>query len=143
VTVVNGIPFHFRRMLEGDNGAILAAATQLRKKDEVHFLSEDEHPSLLALMWILGWPVVLLVLALIGRLGAVRVGMAGLLLILIVVQNLLVRGPSLVAALHPLNAVAILLVSLDLARRSLAGRTVARADQSRVNTPEQSLSRAR
>jgi hypothetical protein len=87
--------------------------------------------------------LVLLVLALIGRLGAVRVGMAGLLLILIVVQNLLVRGPSLVAALHPLNAVAILLVSLDLARRSLAGRTVARADQPGANTPEQSLSRAR
>jgi len=39
---------------------------QLRKKDEVHFLSEDEHPSMLALMWMLGWPVVLLVLALIA-----------------------------------------------------------------------------
>src|SRR3954463_13043798 len=64
--------------------------------------------------------LVLLLLALIGRLGMVRIGMAGLLLLLIVVQNLLVRGPSLVAALHPLNAVAILLVSLDLARRGLA-----------------------
>jgi hypothetical protein len=87
--------------------------------------------------------LVLLVLALIGRLGVARVGMAGLLLILIVVQNLLVPGPSLVAALHPLNAVAILLVSLDLARRSLVGRTIARADKSRINTPEQSLSRVR
>lgn len=66
VTVVNGVPFEFRQFLEGDNAALLVAALQLRKNDEVHFLSEEEHPSLLALMWILGWPVVLLVLALIA-----------------------------------------------------------------------------
>jgi hypothetical protein len=42
------------------------AALQLRKNDEVHFLSEDEHPSMLTLMWVLGWPVVLLALALIA-----------------------------------------------------------------------------
>jgi len=66
VTVVNGVPFQFRRFLEGDNAALLVAALQLRRNDEVHFLSEEEHPSLLALMWLLGWPVVLLVLALIA-----------------------------------------------------------------------------
>ena len=66
VTVVNGVPFQFRQFLQGDNAALLVAAVQLRKKDEVHFLSEEEHPSLLALMWYLGWPVVLLALALIA-----------------------------------------------------------------------------
>jgi len=66
VTVVNGIPFLYRQFLEGDNAALLIAAVQLRKNDEVHFLSEEEHPSLLTLMWILGWPVVLLALALIA-----------------------------------------------------------------------------
>ena len=66
VTVVNGVPFHFREFLQGDNAALLVAAMQLRKKDQVHFLSEDEHPSMLALMWYLGWPVVLLALALIA-----------------------------------------------------------------------------
>ena len=66
VTLVNGEPFHFREFLEGDNAALLVAALQLRKKDEVHFLSEQEHPSMLALMWLLGWPIVLLTLALIA-----------------------------------------------------------------------------
>jgi hypothetical protein len=66
VTVVNGVPFHFRQILEGDNAALLVAAVQLRKNDEVHFLSEEEHPSMLALMWLLGWPVVVLGLALIA-----------------------------------------------------------------------------
>jgi hypothetical protein len=66
VTVINGVPFQFRQFLEGDNAALLIAAVQLRRNDEVHFLSEEEHPSMLALMWYLGWPVVLLALALIG-----------------------------------------------------------------------------
>ncbi len=32
----------------------------------MHFLSEEEQPSLITLMWIYGWPVVVLALALIG-----------------------------------------------------------------------------
>jgi hypothetical protein len=66
VTVINAVPFRYREILEGDNAALLVAALQLRKKDEVHFLSEEEHSSILALMWYLGWPVVLLALALIA-----------------------------------------------------------------------------
>jgi hypothetical protein len=66
VTVVNGVPFHFRQLLQGQNAALLVAAMQLRKKDDVHFISEAEHPSILTLMWELGWPVVLLALALIA-----------------------------------------------------------------------------
>ena len=66
VTVVNAVPFRFGQILRGDNAVLLIAAAQLRRGDEVHFLSEEDHPSLLTLMWLLGWPVVLLVLALIG-----------------------------------------------------------------------------
>jgi hypothetical protein len=66
VTVVNGVPFQFRQFLKGDNAALLVAAMQLRKQDDVHFVSEAEHPSILALMWYFGWPVVLLMLALVA-----------------------------------------------------------------------------
>ena len=66
VTAINGVPFWFGQILEGDNAALLVAAAQLRRGDEVHFLSEEDHPSILALMWQLGWPVVLLVLALVA-----------------------------------------------------------------------------
>lgn len=60
--------------------------------------------------------LVLLVLALVGRLGMRRTGLSALLLALTIVQNLLVRGPSLIAALHPVNALAVLGVSVALAR---------------------------
>ncbi len=66
VTAINAVSFRFRQVLEGDNAALLVAAAQLRRGDEVHFLSEEEHPSMLTLMWLLGWPVVVLVLALIA-----------------------------------------------------------------------------
>ena len=60
--------------------------------------------------------LVLLVVALIGRLGRVRIGMSAALFVLTVVQSLLTRGPSLIAALHPVNAVVILFIALNLAR---------------------------
>ena len=66
VTVINGVPFRSHAFLRGDHGELLVATTQLRRGDEVHFLSEEEHASLLTLMWIFGWPVVVLALALIA-----------------------------------------------------------------------------
>lgn len=63
VTVINASPFRERNLLEGDHGRLFVAALSLRTTDEVHFLSEDEHPSLLALLWIHGSPVVVLGLA--------------------------------------------------------------------------------
>lgn len=66
VTVINALPFRYRAFLDGDHARLLALATQLRKGDEVHFMSEEEHASILTLMWLYGWPVVLLSLALIG-----------------------------------------------------------------------------
>jgi hypothetical protein len=77
VTVINAEPFRYRSLFDGEHGWLFVAATQLRRVDEVHFLSEDEHPSLLALVWQHGGPVVVLTLVLIALLlwrGAVRFG---------------------------------------------------------------------
>jgi hypothetical protein len=77
VTNINGDPFRFRRLFDGDHGWLLAKAAGLRPGDEVHFLSEGDYPSLLALTWQRGAPVVVLALALVAFLlwrGAVRLG---------------------------------------------------------------------
>ncbi len=77
VTVINAAPFRDRSLFDGDHGWLFVAATQLRRGDDVHFLSEDDHPSLTALVWQYGAPVVILVLAAIGLAlwrGGVRFG---------------------------------------------------------------------
>ena len=66
VTVVNGSPFRYRGLFDGDHARLFVAATELRRQDDVHFLSEDDHPSLLTLTWRYGAPVVVLSLALIA-----------------------------------------------------------------------------
>jgi hypothetical protein len=66
VTVINDVPFRFRDFLLGDHPTLLVSTGQLRHGDTVHFLSEEEQPSLISLMWTYGWPVVVLSLALIG-----------------------------------------------------------------------------
>ncbi len=60
--------------------------------------------------------LILLMLALVGRLGGPRIGFSAALFGLTIVQSLLTRGPSLIAALHPVNAVVILFITLNLAR---------------------------
>jgi hypothetical protein len=77
VTVINAGPFRARALFDGDHGRVFVGATGLRRGDEVHFLSDDQHPSLLALTWRFGAPVVALGLTLIAALlwrGAVRFG---------------------------------------------------------------------
>jgi hypothetical protein len=77
VTVINGSPFRYRGIFDGEHGWLFAAATGLRSGDDVHFLSEEQRPSLLALVWLYGRPVVLLGGVLIGLAlwrGAVRLG---------------------------------------------------------------------
>jgi len=77
VTVINTSPFTYRGLFDGDHGRIFVAATELRRGDEVHFLSEDEYPSLLALTWRYGAPAVAVALTLLAALlwrGAVRFG---------------------------------------------------------------------
>jgi hypothetical protein len=77
VTVVNAAPFRYRQLFDGDHGRLFVAATQLRRGDEVHFLSEDDHPSLLVLLWRYGGPLVVLAMSLVALLlwrGGVRLG---------------------------------------------------------------------
>jgi hypothetical protein len=77
VTVINATPFRERSLFDGDHGRLFVAATGMHVGDDIHFLSEDDHPSLLALLWQHGAPVVLLSLALIGLViwrGTVRFG---------------------------------------------------------------------
>jgi hypothetical protein len=64
VTVLNGTPFRDNELFRGDHGVLFIAATGLRSGDEVRFLSEDDHPSLLALTWQYGGPAVVLLLSL-------------------------------------------------------------------------------
>ena len=77
VTVINTGLFRHRALFDGDHGHVFVAAAALRRGDEVHFLSEDEHPSLLSLSWRYGAPVVALGLSLLAAVlwrGAVRFG---------------------------------------------------------------------
>lgn len=66
VTVINGKPFLYRQLFEGDHGWLLAAAAQFRPGDDVRFMSEGDSPSLLALVWQTGAPVVVLALVVVG-----------------------------------------------------------------------------
>ena len=77
VTVLNTAPFRYRGLFDGDHGRLFVAVTQLRRGDEVHFMSEDDYPGLLTLMWRRGAPAVGIGLVVIGILlwrGAVRFG---------------------------------------------------------------------
>jgi hypothetical protein len=77
VTVINATPFRERSLFDGDHGWLFTAATQMRRGDDVHFVSEDAHPSLLALLWRYGAPVVMLALTLAALVlwrGGVRFG---------------------------------------------------------------------
>ena len=62
VTLINAELFRYRSLLDGDHGRVFVAATELRRGDDLRFLSEDDHPSLVALAWRYGAPVVLLAL---------------------------------------------------------------------------------
>ena len=77
VTVINAAPFLHRALFDGEHGRVFAAATGLRRGDRVHFLSEDDYPSLLTLAWRYGAPVVVVGLVLLAAglwRGAARFG---------------------------------------------------------------------
>ena len=77
VTVINAAPFRHRGLFDGDHGRLFVAATQFRRGDEVHFMSEDDYPGLLTLMWRRGAPAVasgLVIVAFLLWRGAVRFG---------------------------------------------------------------------
>jgi hypothetical protein len=60
VTALNASPFGNEVFTEGDHARIFVALTDLTRDDEVHFLSENESPSLTALVWKTGAPVVVI-----------------------------------------------------------------------------------
>ena len=66
VTVINAEPFLYRNLLDGEHAHVFVAATELRRGDDVRFLSEDEHPSLVALAWRYGASVVVLALGVVA-----------------------------------------------------------------------------
>ena len=77
VTVINAVPFTHQALFAGDHAAVFVAATQLKRGDHVVFLTEDDHPSLLALLWMHGGPAVTLFLAMVALFlwrGALRFG---------------------------------------------------------------------
>ena len=77
VTVVNGVPFVYRELFEGEHGELLVAAADLAGGDHVVFMSEADVASLPALVWRHGAPVIavlLLFIALALWRGAVRFG---------------------------------------------------------------------
>jgi hypothetical protein len=77
VTVLNGVPFVYRELFEGDHGELLAAALNLRVGDHVVFMSEADVASLPELVWRHGAPfvvVLLLSIALSLWRGATRFG---------------------------------------------------------------------
>ncbi len=74
---INGVPFVYRELFEGDHGELLAAAADLRAGDHVVFMSEADVASLPELVWRHGAPVVavlLLFIALALWRGAMRFG---------------------------------------------------------------------
>ncbi|HTU68623.1 MAG TPA: DUF4350 domain-containing protein [Steroidobacteraceae bacterium] len=66
VTVLNASPFRFREFLQGDHAKLFLAVTQLHHGDGVYFFTEEDHASLLTLVWRFGAPAVLLLAALIA-----------------------------------------------------------------------------
>jgi hypothetical protein len=77
VTLINIEPFTRRSLFDGDHAELFIAATQMQRGDEIVFLTEDDYPPLLALLWIYGAPSVALALGLIAMAlwrGAVRFG---------------------------------------------------------------------
>ena len=77
VTWINASPFRYQQLFDGDHGLLFVGATDLRRGDEVHFLSEDDMPQLLMLVWRWGAPLVLLALLVVALLiwrSAIRLG---------------------------------------------------------------------
>ena len=67
VTILNtAMAFTNYGVLCGDTGALLVAATQLRRGDEINFITESHGGSLLGLLWRYGSPVVMLAAVLIA-----------------------------------------------------------------------------
>lgn len=73
-------------------------------------------------------PIVLLILALVGRMGRQQVVLAAVIFVLFILQSIFVqvfRGAPFIQALHPVNGFIILGLAIALARASWASRETA------------------
>jgi hypothetical protein len=66
VTAVSAKPFTELAIFQGDDAALLVAAAELCVGDDLRFLTEGDAPSLLALAWQRGSPVVVLLALLVA-----------------------------------------------------------------------------
>jgi hypothetical protein len=66
LTLINARPFGNLQLLKADHAALFVAATQLRRGDQLWFLTEEQGASLLQLIWREGAPVVMLGLLLVA-----------------------------------------------------------------------------
>ena len=66
VTLINAAPFGNRDLTRADHGLLFAAASQLHPGDLFVFLAEEEHASLLELIWQYGAPAVVLAMLLLA-----------------------------------------------------------------------------
>jgi hypothetical protein len=53
-------PFDRRDLLQADQASLFVSAMQLRRGDLLHVVTEQDYPTLPALVWRFGWPVVAL-----------------------------------------------------------------------------------
>jgi hypothetical protein len=63
VTVLNATPFRRRDFFLGDHPTLFVKVTQLHRGDSLWLFTEEDHASLLTLVWRFGAPVVLLLFA--------------------------------------------------------------------------------
>ena len=73
----SGVRLAVNETPHGPAQAVFVAATQLKRGDHIVFITEDDHPSLLALIWMYGAPAVMLFLGVVALFlwrGSLRFG---------------------------------------------------------------------
>jgi Family of unknown function (DUF6220) len=94
--------------------------------------------------YLFGWlTLVMVIIAAVGRLGRVLIGLAVLALVQFALQSVFIlfrEDLPAVAALHPVNGVLLLLVALAIGRRAWAGRKSASATEANALRPSEATS---
>ena len=81
--------------------------------------------------YLFGWlTLVMLIIAAVGRLGRLLIGLSALTLVQFFMQSIFIlfrEDQPAIAALHPVNGVLLLVVTIAIARLAMAGRRAAAA----------------
>jgi len=84
--------------------------------------------------YLFGWlTLVMLIIAAVGRLGRLLIGLSALTLVQFFLQSIFIlfrEDQPAIAALHPVNGVLLLVVTIAIARLAMAGRRAAAAAKS-------------